>query len=305
MYAKDVSFITKALSSLAVSNTVSSTTSAVTVQYIAMHNVKVERWHAPPHWCFWTGGRIQVAFFIGEVHYNQIAAHPRASDVQPVPYRPQPRQGDRAWQARPVPSPPFTPPPPRGAVPPCPAADVPPPAAHCRPFPPPTAALPVAEHGSPRASGAAPPAPSPPPRRLLQAQHPQSAAALHPRYPRQLHARGQRRLLPMVSAGAAALCPPLLPAAPAAFPPSARGEREPRPPGTAPCRGESRAARPPATRAHVASALRLLPVRNPWGETPFPPRSHTCPRTAALLPLTPCSSAGVGTPPGLRAPSPL
>lgn len=43
MYVKDVSFITKALSSLAVSNTVSSTTNAVTVQYIAMHNVKVER----------------------------------------------------------------------------------------------------------------------------------------------------------------------------------------------------------------------------------------------------------------------
>lgn len=63
-----------------------------------------------------------------------------------------------------------------------------------------------AQHGSPRARSAASPHP-PALRRLLQAQHSQGAAPIHPRHPRQLYARGQRGLLPMVSVGAAALCP--------------------------------------------------------------------------------------------------
>lgn len=69
------------------------------------------------------------------------------------------------------------------------------------------------QHGSPRSRGAASPPPPPPaPRRLLQAQHPQGAAPFHPRHPRQLHAGGQRGLLPMVSAGGAAPCPCVPPA---------------------------------------------------------------------------------------------
>lgn len=73
-----------------------------------IHNVNVERRHPPPQWCFWTGKRIQVAFLIGKVYFNQIAPHLRAlrraaecPGVQRAPYRPQPCQGGRAGQARP------------------------------------------------------------------------------------------------------------------------------------------------------------------------------------------------------------
>lgn len=147
--------------------------------------------------------------------------------------------GEEAGRACP-PRPGACPPPP-GA---CPALPRPAPPLTSRrprpPFPAPSGGgwrrLLVADHGSPCASGAASPPPSPAPHRLLQAQHPQGAAALHPRHPGQLHAGGQRGLLPMVSAGASALCPPLLPSccccrrrpeAPAAFPQPAAGKRDP------------------------------------------------------------------------------